>query len=153
MKNITFLLYRLRIDMHLKFVSPKATSIQYRHLPIQLAKWLSAHFIMNLVLIAFTLLSCVDNPVKNKNQKNEESSEAVLVKGVEKLAGGFVFTEGPAVDANRNVYFTDIPNNLILIWTVNNKLDTFRLNSGHANGLFPGKQNAFCRIWLRWDDY
>ena len=30
-----------------------------------------------------------------------------------KLAGGFKFTEGPAVAANGDVYFTDIPNNRI----------------------------------------
>ena len=28
-----------------------------------------------------------------------------------KLAGDFKFTEGPAVSANGDVYFTDIPNN------------------------------------------
>src|SRR5262249_14247697 len=31
-----------------------------------------------------------------------------------KLAGTFVFTEGPAVDADGNVYFTDQPNDRIL---------------------------------------
>ena len=30
-----------------------------------------------------------------------------------KLAGGFKFTEGPAVDENGNIFFTDIPNNRI----------------------------------------
>ncbi|MHC4799503.1 MAG: SMP-30/gluconolactonase/LRE family protein, partial [Planctomycetota bacterium] len=32
---------------------------------------------------------------------------------VEKLAGGFKFTEGPAADAKGNIFFTDIPNNRI----------------------------------------
>ena len=35
-----------------------------------------------------------------------------------KLAGGFKFTEGPAVAANGDVYFTDIPNNQIHKWSV-----------------------------------
>jgi gluconolactonase len=39
----------------------------------------------------------------------------MVVGEVEKLAGDFSFTEGPAVDAMGNVYFTDIPNHLILI--------------------------------------
>ncbi len=55
---------------------------------------------------------------------------------VQKLAGGFRFTEGPAADAQGNVYFSDIPNNRIHIWTLDGKLKTFRENSGGANGLF-----------------
>jgi len=58
---------------------------------------------------------------------------------VEKLAGGFKFTEGPAVDAKGNIYFTDIPNNRIHIWSVEGKLSTFREKSGGANGLFFDK--------------
>jgi gluconolactonase len=55
---------------------------------------------------------------------------------VEKLAGGFAFTEGPAADARGNIYFSDIPNNRILIWSLDGKLSTFRENSGGANGLY-----------------
>ncbi len=53
-----------------------------------------------------------------------------------KLADGFAFTEGPAVDSHGNVYFTDQPNNKIHIWTINGKLETFLDNSGRANGLY-----------------
>lgn len=55
---------------------------------------------------------------------------------VEQLAGGFVFTEGPACDSQGNVYFTDIPNERIHKWSVDGKLTTFRENSGKANGLY-----------------
>ena len=55
---------------------------------------------------------------------------------VEKLAGGFKFTEGPAADARGNVFFTDIPNNRIHKWSLESKLSTFRENSGGANGLY-----------------
>jgi gluconolactonase len=63
---------------------------------------------------------------------------------VEKLAGGFNFTEGPAADAEGNIYFTDIPNNRIHKWTpgdspLKGKLSTFRENSGGANGLYFDK--------------
>jgi gluconolactonase len=58
---------------------------------------------------------------------------------VEKLAGGFAFTEGPTADAQGNVYFSDIPNNRILIWSLDGKLSTFRENSGGANGLYFDK--------------
>ena len=55
---------------------------------------------------------------------------------VERVAGGFAFTEGPARDAQGNIYFTDIPNARIHKWSLDGKLSTFRENSGGANGLF-----------------
>lgn len=55
---------------------------------------------------------------------------------VEKLAGGFMFTEGPAADAHGNVFFSDIPNQRIHKWSVDGQLSTFRDNSGGANGLY-----------------
>jgi gluconolactonase len=54
---------------------------------------------------------------------------------VEKLHGDFAFTEGPAVDREGNVFFTDIPNNRIHRWDREGRLTVFREPSGHANGL------------------
>lgn len=66
------------------------------------------------------------------------SAEPLVAEGarVKKLADGFRFTEGPARDAEGNVYFTDIPNNRIHKWSLDGKLTTFRENSGGANGLY-----------------
>jgi len=62
---------------------------------------------------------------------------------LEKLAGGFAFTEGPAVDAEGNVYFTDQPNDRILKWSVRGAVSTFLSPSGRSNGLyFDGKGNV-----------
>jgi len=58
---------------------------------------------------------------------------------VQKLAGDFGFTEGPAADAQGNVYFTDIPNNRILKWSLDGKLSTFLDNTEGANGLYFDK--------------
>ncbi len=55
---------------------------------------------------------------------------------VEKLAGDFKFTEGPAADAQGNVFFSDIPNNRIHKWSLDGKLSIFRENSGGTNGLY-----------------
>jgi gluconolactonase len=52
-----------------------------------------------------------------------------------KLAGDFVFTEGPASDREGNVFFTDQPNDRILKWSVDGKLSTFMQPCGRANGL------------------
>ena len=67
--------------------------------------------------------------------------ESVIAPGakVEKLAGGFGFVEGPAADAEGNIFFTDIPNNKILKWSLDGKLSTFRENSNGANGLYFDK--------------
>lgn len=56
---------------------------------------------------------------------------------VEKLAGGFKFTEGPAGDADGNVFFTDQPNNRIHKWSTDGRLSVFRHdNPGRSNGLY-----------------
>jgi len=54
---------------------------------------------------------------------------------IQKLSGGFKFTEGPIADKQGNVFFTDIPNNQIKKWSVDGTLTTFLENSGGANGL------------------
>lgn len=54
---------------------------------------------------------------------------------VEKLAGDFKFTEGPASDADGNVYFTDQPNDRIMKWSTDDKLTTWMQPSGRSNGL------------------
>ena len=65
-------------------------------------------------------------------------AEDIVAPGarVEKLAYGFKFTEGPAVDAAGNVYFTDQPNNRIMMWSIDGKLSTFHESPGRANGLY-----------------
>jgi gluconolactonase len=54
---------------------------------------------------------------------------------LEKLADGFLFTEGPAADAKGNVFFTDQPNDRIMIWSTTGKLSTFLQPCGRSNGL------------------
>ncbi len=63
---------------------------------------------------------------------------------LEKLAGDFSFTEGPASDREGNVFFTDQPNDRIMKWGLDEKLSTFKQPCGRANGLcFDGHGN----IW------
>jgi len=54
---------------------------------------------------------------------------------VTKLAGGFLFTEGPTSDKSGNVYFTDQPNDRIMVWNISGELSTFMQPSGRSNGL------------------
>lgn len=63
---------------------------------------------------------------------------------LQKLSGGFEFTEGPASDAKGNVFFTDQPNDRILEWSVEGKLSTFMKPCGRSNGLtFDAKGNLW----------
>ena len=54
---------------------------------------------------------------------------------LEKLAEGFLFTEGPSADLNGNVYFTDQPNDRIMVWSTSEELSTFMQPCGRSNGL------------------
>ncbi|MCX8108495.1 MAG: SMP-30/gluconolactonase/LRE family protein [Verrucomicrobiae bacterium] len=71
-------------------------------------------------------------------------AESLIEPGakLEKLAGGFKFTEGPTCDASGNVFFTDQPNNRILKWSLEGRLATFMEPAGRANGMcFDPKGN------------
>ncbi|WP_324721183.1 SMP-30/gluconolactonase/LRE family protein [Salinimicrobium sp. HB62] len=63
----------------------------------------------------------------------------------ELIADGFKFTEGPATDAEGNVYFTDQPNNRIHKWsTKDNVVTVFMEDAGRSNGLyFDAEGNLF----------
>jgi dipeptidyl aminopeptidase/acylaminoacyl peptidase/sugar lactone lactonase YvrE len=54
---------------------------------------------------------------------------------VEKVAGGYKFTEGPAADADGNLFFTDSPRNLVLVLRPSGKVDVWDKESGDANGM------------------
>jgi gluconolactonase len=59
---------------------------------------------------------------------------------VEKIATGFIFTEGPTSDTAGNVYFVDQDNNRIHKYDLNGQTSIFLEPSGRANGLmFDGK--------------
>jgi hypothetical protein len=63
---------------------------------------------------------------------------------LEKLAGDFKFTEGPAADADGNVVFTDQPNDRILKWSTDGTLSTSLQPCGRSNGLcFDDKGNLW----------
>jgi len=63
--------------------------------------------------------------------------DGILMPGakLEKLADGFVFTEGPTADKNENVYFTDQPNDRIMMWNTKFGLSVFMEPAGRSNGL------------------
>ncbi len=81
----------------------------------------------------------------------QENKKEITAPGarLEKLAGDFKFTEGPACDARGNVYFTDQPNDRIMVWSADGKLSTFLQPSGRANGLTFDRQG---NLWACADE-
>jgi gluconolactonase len=67
-------------------------------------------------------------------------SPAVAQEPEVEVATIVAFTEGPTVDAEGNVYFTEVRNNRILKLQTNGELVTYRENSNAANGLIFDSQ-------------
>jgi gluconolactonase len=89
--------------------------------------------IMKLIKLLITFpLACIALGFIQKGGMDE-----IIEPGTkpEKLADGFLFTEGPSSDAKGNVYFTDQPNDRILEWSLDGKLSTFMQPCGRSNGL------------------
>lgn len=57
------------------------------------------------------------------------------------IAATIAFTEGPAVDRDGNVYFTDIVNQRIFKLGKDGRLSVFREKSNAANGMLIDRQN------------
>jgi len=70
-------------------------------------------------------------------ERATENGPSVIARGsgLQELAGGFEFTEGPTCDANGDVFFTDQPNDRILKWSAERGLSTFMEPAGRANGM------------------
>jgi sugar lactone lactonase YvrE len=76
-------------------------------------------------------------PIKKSTLVNERGIGEIvdLNHGWETVSAGHKFTEGPAVDKQGNVFFTDIPNNRIHKIGLDGKVTVFKEDSGGANGL------------------
>jgi len=59
---------------------------------------------------------------------------------LEKLGGGYYFTEGPAGDRDGNVFFTDYPNDRIVKWNAaDGKFTDWLKPAGRSNGTYFDK--------------
>jgi gluconolactonase len=90
-----------------------------------------------IVLLAFLLTAFCSY------LKGQETLPLQVIKEgavLEKLAGDLAFTEGPTADKDGNVYFTDQPNDRIMIWSIDGKLSTFMQPCGRSNGMFFDKK-------------
>lgn len=67
----------------------------------------------------------------------ERKSSIIADKAtIEQAGSGFLFTEGPAVDVNGRVYFTDQPNDRIHIWDEKEGISLWLEGTGRSNGMY-----------------
>ena len=74
----------------------------------------------------------------NREMQRGEGGVGIIAVGetLQKISGGFAFTEGPACDKDGNVFFTDQPSDRILKWSAkDNTIIPFLHPCGRANGL------------------
>jgi gluconolactonase len=85
------------------------------------------------VVLSLGLLMTADAQTAGKVVKLDPSLDKLVPPNskIEKLAGGFAFTEGPVWMSDGSVLFSDIPNNAIMKWTPGGKVSTFRKPSGY----------------------
>ena len=87
---------------------------------------------VTISIITFWSVSCQTNTQVEDDKQSLYNEKEMPVK----VAGEFVFTEGPASDKEGNVYFTDQPHNKIYVYTVDGVLKEFTDSSGRSNGLY-----------------
>lgn len=74
-------------------------------------------------------------PVETKVIRKDPALDNLLTPGtkIEKLAGGFLFTEGPVWDREGgHLLFSDPNNNLIYRWTPDGEVSVYRSHSGYT---------------------
>jgi gluconolactonase len=79
--------------------------------------------------LAFSAAGCT-------SEDTAKDDPPALVGSLVTVQSGFAFTEGPAVDKNGNVFFTDQPNDKIFKWdAATGTITTFLEGTGRSNGL------------------
>ena len=89
--------------------------------------------------------------MSSNSRAQDEGLNAIIADSakLEKVADGFSFTEGPTADKKGNIYFTDQPNNKIIVWSEKTGIKTFMEPAGRSNGMsFDRKGN----LWTCADD-
>ena len=89
-----------------------------------------------LLLLIAVIIGFVKETHIEANETGIQLSVVAPEANVEKRAGGFRFTEGPAGDSEGNLIFTDPHQGRIYKLSTNNKVSTFIEYSGSAIGLF-----------------
>lgn len=84
-----------------------------------------------------------DAAADSTSETDSKPSAEPVAEGRVQLAGeGYKFTEGPTVDAEGNVYFTDQPNDRIVRLSVDGTISDFLKPAGRSNGMYFAPDGA-----------
>lgn len=91
---------------------------------------------LQMVALAVVALSTVTSAAEES--VDPSSWAPVVAEGatLKKISSQFEFTEGPAADADGNVYFTDQPDDKIWKYDTSGRLSVFLKEAGRSNGLY-----------------
>jgi gluconolactonase len=87
---------------------------------------------VNVMTPSYKILRSADAPAGS----HQESGLVAPGAKPQLVAKQFKFTEGPAVDRQGNVFFTDQPNDKIWQYSTNGQLSVFLDKTGRANGMY-----------------
>lgn len=85
-----------------------------------------------LLLFSIIFFSSTALTAQSKKGQSVVAKEATPLL----ISSDFLFTEGPAVDSDGNVYFTDQPTDKIMKWSTDGTISVFMEGAGRSNGLF-----------------
>src|SRR4029079_3258127 len=77
------------------------------------------------------------------DSSNAKKESSVIANGatIQLVSNQYSFTEGPAVDKNGNVFFTDQPNDKIYKWNASTgEVTVFLQGTGRSNGMMFDRQ-------------
>jgi len=89
------------------------------------------NFLISFFLTAITVANAQETPIKNDKLFTQNDLKLI--------SANFSFTEGPSVNKNGDVFFTDQPDDKIWKYTTTGKLSIFLSKSGRANGTYFDK--------------
>jgi gluconolactonase len=91
--------------------------------------------IFNLITMGI-FMCCMAGCSSVCNCSNNQQGIIAAGATLQTVSTEFKFTEGPAADKDGNVYFTDQPNDRIMRYTADGKMEIFMQPCGRSNGLY-----------------
>ncbi len=100
-------------------------------------KVMKTHYLFySIGIVAFIL-----SPACTEDDSTPNTGLIATDAQIEVLGTGYAFTEGPAVDKDGNVFFTDQPNDIIYKWDAStNQISPFLEGTGRSNGMAFDKE-------------
>lgn len=102
------------------------------------------HLLLSLLIPSGMLFPVQEKAKENRHfyMTTQDTSSNIIADGAKPqlVSGQFSFTEGPAVDKQGNIFFTDQPNDKIWKYDTEGQLSVFLDKTGRSNGMYFDKK-------------